>query len=107
MDLKETLLWILRFRIRRNVNGRSMEPTLDDGDQVFVRTCQTASVGDIVLCRHPYRTDTELIKRVRSIGDEGLVLVGDNPVNSTDSSSFGDVPWVHLIGIVTARIRKP
>ena len=106
VDLKETLLWLLRLRIRRNVTGRSMEPTLGDGDQVFVRTCTTASVGDIVLCRHPYRADIELIKRVRSISDVGLMLFGDNPAFSTDSSSFGEVPWVHLIGTVTARVRK-
>lgn len=102
---KDVLLWLLGVRLRRSVTGRSMEPTLHDGDQVFIRPSKTASVGDVVLCRHPYNTGIHILKRVQSVNETGLMLVGDNPTDSTDSSSFGQVPWVHMVGVVTGRVR--
>jgi nickel-type superoxide dismutase maturation protease len=107
VNWKEALLWLVRARLRRTVTGRSMLPTLQDGDQVFVRPSKTATVGDVVLCRHPYKADIHILKRVHVVDEKGLMLFGDNPDDSTDSSSFGQVPWVHLVGIVTARVRQP
>ncbi|MGB0638626.1 MAG: nickel-type superoxide dismutase maturation protease [Myxococcota bacterium] len=103
---KDVLLWLLGSRLRKGVTGHSMEPTLNHGDQIFVRPSKVAAVGDVVLCRHPYKTETHIVKRVQSIDKTGLMLTGDNPSDSTDSSSFGRVPWVHLIGVVTSRARQ-
>ena len=81
-----------------------MLPCLADGDHVLTEPCERALVGDIVVCRHPYVTDSFVIKRVKFVDTEGLFLEGDNPTNSTDSNSFGVVPWARLIGKVTSRL---
>ncbi len=101
----ELILWVLRQRIRFRVDGHSMEPALQDGVYVLVRKAQRADVGSVVLCRHPFKRDVQLIKRVDAATDSGMFLVGDNPETSTDSNSFGVVPWVHLVGVVTAQMR--
>ncbi len=92
------------------MRGRSMTPTLDDGDTVVVDPGAydnaDPSPGEVVLCRHPFRTDVQLVKRVSSVGPDGeLMLVGDNPAESTDSGSLSAVPRVHLKGQVMGRIR--
>jgi nickel-type superoxide dismutase maturation protease len=102
----ELMCWLFRSRRRVQINGLSMSPALNDGDQVFVRPCSTAFPGDIVLCRHPYRTNVQIIKRVETATEDGLTLVGDNPEYSTDSKAFGCLPWIHFIGVVTARVRR-
>ena len=81
-----------------------MAPTLVDGEHVLVEPSNRADVGDLVLCAHPYRSDTRIIKRVSATDDDGMTLIGDNLAQSTDSSSFGKVPWSRLIGRVCTRL---
>jgi nickel-type superoxide dismutase maturation protease len=81
-----------------------MSPTLSDGDHVLVAPSARAEDGDIVLCRHPHRRDTRIIKRLIRSTDMGMSLSGDNPAQSTDSASFGAVPWALLIGRVSSRM---
>jgi nickel-type superoxide dismutase maturation protease len=104
VGLKEILAWTLSLRVRLRVQGQSMSPTLEDGDHVLFRPSTTASPGDIVVCRHPFRTDTRIIKRVLEQGPDGLILRGDNPAASTDSAQLGRIPWAHLQGCVTAKM---
>ena len=68
--------------------------------------CTVESVDplDIVVCRHPFKTDTVIIKRVVKVDGDGMFLAGDNPEASTDSESFGRVPWVHLKAKVTSKM---
>ena len=87
------------------VDGNSMTPSLTHGSYVLVRRTKVIDVDDIVLCRHPFRKDTQIVKRVAHSGQTGVFVVGDNPDASTDSNSFGVVPWVHVIGVVTAQMR--
>lgn len=80
-----------------------MYPTLRDGERVVVDTtaCRKAppAVGDVVLARHPFMRDTWMIKRIVGVADDGLyVLQGDNPVESSDSRSFGPVPLRNILG---------
>ena len=82
-----------------------MEPHLEDGSHVLVQPCAQAKVGDVVLCKHPYKKDTRIIKRVASLSDDGLYLTGDNPDQSTDSRNFGAIPWSHLLGLVTSKMK--
>ena len=102
--LFELLLWTLRRRRRFRVKGTSMTPTLTDGQHVLVRPATRAEPMDVVICRHPFKTDHVLIKRVTEVSDDGMILAGDNPQSSTDSQGFGRVPWKHLRGTVTSKM---
>lgn len=80
-----------------------MYPALRDGDVVTIDTAAYAErlpvVGEIVLARHPFRADVEIVKRVGSVTADGrIVLVGDDPRESEDSHSFGPVRADLLIG---------
>lgn len=71
-----------------------MLPLLKPGTTVLA-TCQPPSlveVGDIVIARHPFKTDLSLIKRVQStFYDGGCYLISDNATDPTaqDSRSLG------------------
>lgn len=83
-----------------------MVPTLADGDKVLVDEKGYISIGDIVLAKHPYKTDVKIVKRVSYIADDGrLTLTGDNPATSTDSRSFGTVSLESIIGKVTSKLK--
>lgn len=87
-----------------------MAPLLEPGDEVLVdpRAYQRKPPcrGDIVVTRHPYRTDLRLIKRVVEVLESGYcVLEGDNPSESTDSRVFGPVPPERMLGRVTSQFR--
>jgi nickel-type superoxide dismutase maturation protease len=113
----ELLLLLLRWRHSVQVSGDSMLPAVADGDVVLYRPVKVGwrvvhperLVGEIIVARHPYRTDLTLIKRVAAVLDEGhsLLLLGDNAASSSDSASFGAVPATLLQGRVTSLIRQP
>jgi nickel-type superoxide dismutase maturation protease len=76
-----------------------MEPTLHQGDWLLVwrglRPGRPPSVraGQIVVARHPGRTDMLLVKRAVREQPAGWWLESDNPgAGSVDSRSFGLVP---------------
>lgn len=104
------LAFLLKKRIRFRVQGNSMHPLLIEGDEVFVcpqrNTKSVIKTGDLVVVRHPYRTDVILIKYVASIREQGAIYVlGTNLNESTDSRTFG---WIepHLIyGCVWSRFQ--
>jgi nickel-type superoxide dismutase maturation protease len=102
------LLWLAGRRRRFRVAGHSMYPTFGPGDQLLVdprayRKCGPKA-GDLVVSRHPYRSDVRLVKRVVGIPDRGrCLLAGDNPEESTDSRLFGSVPDSLLVGRVVFR----
>ena len=58
-------------------------------------------IGQIVLAKHPFKTDLILIKRISSINDNGVFLVGDNPdpTASEDSHNFGRISVADIIGV--------
>jgi nickel-type superoxide dismutase maturation protease len=104
----EFLLWLLRLRRRFRVTKNSMLPRLKPGDEVLIDpgAYREASPrpGDIVVARHPYRTDVHLIKRVASVVEDGsCILEGDNPSEGTDSRIFGPVAPDLILGRVTSR----
>ena len=105
--VREFILWTLRFRRRVQVSGNSMQPLLKAGDEVLVDPGayrrSDPQVGEIVVARHPSRTDVRLIKRVAAVVNNRYVLKGDNPAESTDSRSFGPVSAQHILGKVTHR----
>jgi len=85
-----------------------MVPLLNPGDEILIdpRAFRHTPprLGDIVVARHPFRTDLTLVKRVAAVREDGQCrLEGDNPSESTDSRSFGFVPAKHILGRVTSR----
>ena len=97
--------WAIGKHRRYIVSGDSMAPVLREGDWVFGIPAgsghEPVPAGDIVVARHPFILDKLLIKRVQSITENGLFLVGDNPGSSTDSRTLGPIPWSHLVAKVT------
>lgn len=105
-------------------SGPSMEPTIHDSDLVvsenLSRHFYSIQKGDIVIAKSPNDPKTNICKRV--IGLEGdkvctsgpsdllkrhsyvpkghVWLEGDNLMNSTDSRSYGPVPY----GLIRGRI---
>ncbi|MEZ5306235.1 MAG: nickel-type superoxide dismutase maturation protease [Pyrinomonadaceae bacterium] len=101
----ETLFLGIGYLERYLVAGDSMTPTLSPGDEVAVDHRGTVVEGDIVVMRHPFKTDIVVIKRLDHIEDSGeFYLLSDNPVGSSDSRGFGAVPRKHFLGKAVARI---
>ena len=107
MSPRELVAWLVGRRLRLRVAGDSMRPALKPGDFVFAKTslgpAWMPEVGDIVVCKHPHH-DRLLIKRVTDLVGGRVVVRGDNPLESTDSRSFGPLPREAILGVVTATL---
>ncbi|MFN7931387.1 MAG: nickel-type superoxide dismutase maturation protease [Blastocatellia bacterium] len=104
---KELLLWLLGRRRRVRVSGESMQPLLSPAAELlyapYVR--RAPAPGDIVVARHPFRTDLLLVKILTALTASGEYLLhGLNPTESTDSRTFGAVPRHLLLGRITSRL---
>ncbi len=88
------------------VNGDSMWPTLKQGSTAkFERIdSNSLSTGQVVLLDHPFRPNLRIIKRIQSIEDGRLFLVGDNPdpTASEDSHNFGEVDASSVIAALVS-----
>jgi nickel-type superoxide dismutase maturation protease len=84
-----------------------MRPTLMPGDHVLVDPrayeIHDPRPDDIVVARHPYE-DRLMIKRVSDVDENGIMLRGDNPSESTDGRTYGRVPQNGLLGRVACRL---
>jgi signal peptidase I len=60
------------------VDGRSMEPTYDNGDLVITRERDHYSVGDTIFYDAPIDTQFEVIHRIVEPTEGGFVTQGDN-----------------------------
>jgi nickel-type superoxide dismutase maturation protease len=94
--------------LRVKVTERSMEPALRPGDWLLVRRTRRIHPGQIVLARHPARTDLLIVKRAARRVDGGWWLESDNPAaGATDSRRFGPVPVPLIEGRLLARYWRP
>ncbi len=85
--------------------GKSMSPTLKDGEAVLVDREAKIEIGDIVVAKHPIEQTSEIVKRVARINQHGhYFLVGDNLEDSNDSRHFGAVTKEYIKGKVVARL---
>ena len=103
----DVTLWLLRRRRRFRVTGDSMQPLLRPGEEVLMHPRAYAIAqpqpGDIVVAQHPHRPDLRVIKWVVVVDPHGCFLQGVNLAASTDSRSFGLVPFDAILGQVVCR----
>lgn len=89
--------------VRVRISGDSMWPTFPDGTEFELRALvlNQPSIGDIVLVKHPFHSDLQIVKRIHSIEKEMVFLVGDNPdpMASDDSHNFGKIHREQILGI--------
>jgi signal peptidase I len=85
------------------VHGRSMLPTLREGDRLLVRYGAVPRPGNIVLVRLPDRPLS--VKRlVRREPDGSWWVERDNPAEGVDSWTVGPVGQDDLLAVVQARL---
>lgn len=109
LKIRDLVLWPFGKRRWFRVSGRSMEPALSDGEFVLVNTVafqkKRPAVGDVVVAKHPYRSDAVLIKRVTQIEGQRVELLGDSASQSTDSRTLGRFSVQTLMGRVVGKIQ--
>ena len=88
------------------VRGRSMAPSLLQGDRLLVMRAPPRA-GDVVLAHDPRDPNRELVKRVGRIARDGVALRGDNPALSTDARTFGPLPFAEVGWRAVARYWPP
>jgi len=76
-----------------------MRPALTPGDYLILTKARALRAGFVVLVDHPKYG--MIVKRVKSVSNDTLVLEGDNRSESTASEDMGLVP----LNLVTARVR--
>ena len=98
---------LLGLRKTAIVSGVSMYPYLKNGDIIVFKSFKlkttTLKVGDIIIFNHPLN-DLLLIKRINSITNSGIEVIGDNKEFSKDSNFFGLIPKEKVIGIYSSKI---
>ncbi len=79
-----------------------MAPTLVKGQGVLVDPrafrMRAPEVGELVQLRDPREPGRLLVKRVASVEEGAVFVLGDNPGKSTDSREFGLVPLDMILG---------
>ena len=87
-----------------------MLPYLKEGDIVFFKKYKkNKSIlknRQIVIFNHPLK-NKNLIKRINSVNQNNIEVLGDNIEFSEDSNKFGLVNNERIIGIVTSKFMFP
>ena len=87
------------------VRGRSMQPTLYDGDRLLVRHGAVPRTGALVVVRLP--DGVVAVKRVtahrRSGPDRGWWVERDNPAEGVDSWQVGAIADEDVVAVVRCR----
>ncbi len=93
------------------VRGRSMLPTLADGDRLLVRYDDVPAAGDLVVVRLPPGPDGQdrplAVKRVAWREQAGWWVERDNPAEGVDSWSVGAIADYDVVAVVVARVWPP
>lgn len=84
------------------VRGRSMQPTLHDGDRLLVRHGRLPRVGELALVNFD---GVVVIKRLETRDDDGWWFSRDNPSEGVDSWSRGMASVTSdVLGTAIARV---
>jgi signal peptidase I len=84
------------------VQGRSMRPTLQPGDLLWVRYDAVPSPGDLVVVH--LGGGTVAVKRALRREPEGWWVERDNPAEGVDSWSVGAVADHDVLAVVRGRV---
>lgn len=84
------------------VRGRSMQPTMYDGDRLLVRHGATPRAGDVVVVRLP--DGVVAVKRATMRRDGGWWVERDNPAEGVDSWQVGAIAEDDVLAVVRARV---
>jgi phage repressor protein C with HTH and peptisase S24 domain len=84
------------------VRGRSMQPTLYDGDRLVVRHGAVPRPGRLAVVRLP--DGVLAVKRVTMRRPDGWWVERDNPAEGVDSWLVGAVPDQDVVAVVRARL---
>ncbi len=84
------------------VRGRSMRPTLHDGDRLLVRHGAAPRAGDLVVVRLP--DGVVAVKRATTRRDGGWWVERDNPAEGVDSWQVGAIPEADVLAVVRLRV---
>ncbi|QQR83747.1 S26 family signal peptidase [Candidatus Peregrinibacteria bacterium] len=106
-DWPEKLKWLIGKRRRFKVNGNSMSPVLEEGETVYAKNVKRLSVGDIVIAHHPFKKSILLVKQIKWIEGQRVMLQGVNPHQSTDGRQLGLIRITDIVGQVTAKEGRP
>jgi phage repressor protein C with HTH and peptisase S24 domain len=79
-----------------------MVPNLGYGDELLIRYDTKVEVGDVIAFRRSGQND---IKRIQSISDEGIFVVGDNEMASMDSRTYGLIRHDQVLGKAVLRLK--
>jgi len=90
----------MRYRMAV-VSGLSMIPTLATGERLLVRLDGPIVICDIIVFKRANQFD---VKRVLRIEADGVFVQGDNDLVSTDSRSYGLIPFEDVLGTVIYRL---
>lgn len=109
MGQSSTLLAVPSPRMPRGygrviVAGRSMQPTLADGDRLLVRWGGTVRAGRLVIVRLP--GGVLAVKRALRRDGDGWWVERDNPAEGVDSWQIGAIPDGQVLGTVLLRYRR-
>ncbi len=93
------------------VQGRSMLPTLADGDLLLVRYDDVPWPDDLALVRLPPRADGVVrslaVKRIAWRESAGWWVERDSPDEGVDSWLVGAIPDHDIVAVVVARVWPP
>lgn len=87
------------------VRGRSMLPTLREGDRLLVRYGAKPVPGRIVIVRLP--DGVIAVKRATGHGPDGWWIERDNPREGVDSWAVGAIADDDVLGVVLLRLWPP
>ncbi len=102
------LIWKYKWEVIV-VKGKSMSPTLHDGDLVLIdKKPKAHNIGDICVLVPPDETNKLVIKRITKVKpmDRLYWFLGDNRSNSHDSRDFGWVSEENIEGRVIKHWRR-
>src|SRR4051812_39676616 len=84
------------------VRGRSMTPTLHDGDRLLVRYAASPRPGAIAIVR--FADGVVAVKRLDHRSSDGWWVVRDNAFEGRDSWSAGAIAEDDVLALVVARL---